>query len=194
MSVENEHREPEVQRQGRARGAWRDAVAVGALAVLTLAVALAYALEPQGPRDLGDRVALWVNDEAYGANLRSGELLVGQADRARAAGADSLAEALERRAVRAFGRAAEAAAGPRDELVANDALADVYLSLGRSYLARGRGGRFGIGRDPEKLGMAEDIAACAVGLNPTQRRAELDVFLQALEEELERPLSGRCPR
>jgi hypothetical protein len=174
--------------------AWRDVLAVAGLVLLTLAVAVTFALEPQGAGDFRDRLILLVDGDAYGANLRRGGLLQSQARRARTVEADSLAEALEWSAVRAFRRAAGAAAGPRQELAANDAVAEVYLVLGWRYLASGRGGRFGIGRDVEKLEAAADIAACVAGLNPTRRRGELNAFLEEVEEVLERPVSGRCPR
>lgn len=160
---------------------------------MTLAVVLVYVTQPQSPRDLADRLHLMLDSEAYGANLRRGESLHLSAVRARAAGADSVAGALEWAAAGAFATAAAAAAGPREELAANDGLADVLLVLGHDYLARGRGGPFGWGQDRDALAMAENIAACAVALSPTRRRKELDVFVQQLEEELERPVAGRCP-
>jgi hypothetical protein len=175
-------------------GAWRDVLAIAGLVLLTLAVTVTFALQPHGAGDFRDRLILLIDGDAYGANLRQGRLLQSRAARARTVGADSLAEVLEWGAVRAFRRAAGAAAGPRDELAANDALAELYLALGWRYLASGRGGRFGIGRDAEKLEAAADIAACAAGLNPTRRRGELNAFLEGVEEVLERPASGRCPR
>lgn len=170
------------------------AVAVTAsLPLATVAVVLIYFTQPQSPRDLVDRITLLLDSDAYGANLRSAESLHLRASRARAARADSVAEALEWEAIRAFAIAASAAAGPGEELVANDGLAMGLLILGHEYLRRGRGGLMGLGRDREELRMAEDVAACAVVLSPTRRRRELDVFVEQLEEELERPIAGRCP-
>jgi hypothetical protein len=135
-----------------------------------------------------------VDDGAYGPNLRCGERLFGRAARAEAVGLDSIAEGLVWEAARAFEKAAASAAGPREELAANDRLADALLDLGVRHLARGQGGRFGIGRETEELEAAEDIAACVVSVAPTQRRAAVNAFLVELEEELERPAKGRCPR
>jgi hypothetical protein len=78
-------------------------------------------------------------------------------------------------------------------MAANDGLADTYLELGWRYLARGRGGRFGLGRHPETLEMAERVAACVVGIAPTRRRVQIDAFVQELEGVLDRPFAGRCP-
>jgi len=107
---------------------------------------------------------------------------------------DSIAESLLWGAAGAFERAAASAAGPREELEANDRLADAYLGLAVRHLARGRGGRFGVGRETEELRAAEDIAACVVGVAPTQRRAAVNAFIVELEEELERTAEGKCPR
>ena len=174
--------------------AWGEVLAALALWVLTLTVGLAYALEPQSPADFFDRLTLAIDKAAYGPNLRSGERLFGRAARAEAVGLDSIAERLLWGAAGAFERAAASATGPREELAANDRLTDTYLDLGVRYLARGRGGRFGIGRETEELRAAEDIAACVVGVAPTQRRAAVNAFLVELEEELERTAEGRCPR
>ncbi len=162
-------------------------------ALLTAAVVLAYVTEPQTPRDFLDRLALLVDEGAYGPNLRSGKLARSRATRARNVGSDSAAEELEWLAARAYTRAAGSAPGSREELAANDGLADAYLVLGHGYLARGRGGLLGVGRDEEELAVAENIGACVVGLAPTRRRGELNTFLEELEKELERPVSGRCP-
>lgn len=171
----------------------RDVAVTASLPLVTLAVVLVYVTQPQSPRDLADRLALMLDPEAYAANLRKGESLHLRAVRALTAGADSTAETLEWGAARAFATAAAAAAGPGEELAANDRLADVLLALGHDYLARGRGGLFGWGQDRDVLATAEGIAACAVTLSPTRRRRELDAFVQQLEEELERPIAGRCP-
>ena len=174
--------------------AWGEVLAALALLVLTLTVGLTYAFEPQSAADFFDRITLAIDPGAYGPSLRSGERLVGRAARAEAAGLDSIAESLVWRAAGAFERAAASAAGPREELAGNDRLVDAYLDLGVRHLARGRGGRFGIGRETEELRAAEDIAACVVGVAPTQRRAAVNAFLVELEEELQRPAEGRCPR
>jgi hypothetical protein len=171
----------------------RAGAAVAGLCLSTVAVLLVYGTQPQSPRDFLDRLTLLVDSEAYGANLRSGESLHLRAARARAARADSTAEALEWEAARAYARAAASASGPAEELSANDGLAGALLVLGHDYLARARGGLFGLGRDRDELSVAEDIAACFVALSPTRRRNELNAFLQQLEEELERPVAGRCP-
>jgi hypothetical protein len=171
----------------------RAGAALSGLCFLTVMVLLVYATQPQSPRDFLDRLTLLVDSEAYGPNVRSGESLHSRAVRARAVRADSMAEALEWEAVRAYGRAAASAPGPAEELAANDGLADALLILGREYLVRGRGGPFGLGRDRAELRVAEDIATCFVALSPTRRRKELDAFVQQLEEELERTVAGRCP-
>lgn len=171
----------------------RAVVITASLPLATLMVVLMYITQPQSPRDFVDQITLLLDSDAYGANLRSAESLHLRAGRARAARADSVAEALEWAAVRAFAVAAAAAAGPREELAANDGLAAGLLILGHDYLGRGRGGLMGLGRDREELRVAEDIAACAVALSPTRRRRELDAFVLQLEEELERPIAGRCP-
>ncbi len=124
--------------------AWGEVLAALALLVLTLAVGLAYALKPQSPADFFDRLRLAIDEGAYGPNLRSGERLFGRAARAEAVGLDSIADSLLWGAADAFDIAATSAAGPREELAANDRLADTYLDLGVRHLARGRGGRFGI--------------------------------------------------
>ncbi len=167
--------------------------AMAGLCLLTVTVLLAYGTQPQNPRDFLDRLTLLVDSEVYGANLRRGESLHLRAARARAARADSAAEALEWEAARSYARAAASAAESSEELAANDGLADALLVLGHEYLARGRGGLFGMGRDRDELRVAEDIAACFVALSPTRRRKELNEFLQRLEEELERSVAGRCP-
>lgn len=172
---------------------WRNVAAVAGLAALSLAVAAAYVVEPQSLSDFGDRLALVVDEEAFGPNLRHAERLYGRAGRALEIGADSLAEHLLRRSLRAFGRAAAGAPGPREEMTANDGLADTYLELGWRYLARGRGGRFGLGRRPETLEAAERVAACVVGIAPTRRRAPINEYVAELETVLERGIAGRCP-
>jgi hypothetical protein len=174
--------------------AWRQVLAVVGLSLVTLIVCWAYAFEPQSPADALDRVTLSMDEGAYGPNLRVGERYFARAARAESVGADSIAESLIWKAAEAFERAAASAAGPRAELAANNRLADVYLDLGVRHLARGRGGRFGIGRETEELRAAENIAACVVGVAPTQRRAAVNAFLVELEEELERAAEGRCPR
>jgi hypothetical protein len=195
MSVEGAGPEREVGRANfaAASGAVRRQIAPLVTALLTVAVALTYVTEPQTPRDFLDRLALLVDARAYGPNLRGGRLARSRAARARSAGSDSVAEGLEWEAARAYTRAAVSAPGSREELAANDGLADVYLALGHSYLARGRGGLLGMGRDEEELAVAESIGACVVGLAPARRRGELNAFLEELEGELERPVSGRCP-
>lgn len=171
----------------------RGQAAVAGVIVGTVVVGLIYAVEPQSPRNFLDRLILLVDADAYGANRRGGELLRLHAERARSAGADSLALAIEWAAARAYARAAASAADPRQELSANDGLADVYLHLGHVYLARGRGGPLGLGRDAGELSVAENIAACVVSLAPTRRRGELNAYLEQLEEVLKRPAAGRCP-
>jgi len=173
---------------------WQGVAAVVAVAFLSLVVVLAYVFHPQGPREFLDQFALAVNKDAYGPGLRNGERFLVRAKRAEAASMDSVAESLAWKAAKAFRRAAEVAAGPREELAANDRLADTYLGMGRGYLERGRGGRFGIGRRSEEVQRAEDVAACVVGIAPTQRRAEVNAFIEELERVLERPAAGRCPR
>ncbi len=178
---------------------WRDGAggrlwAALALLALTVTVGLVYAIEPQSPADFRDRLTLAFDDDAYGPNLRSGERMLAGAARADALGMDSVAESLLWTAAGNFEKAAANAGGPRDELAANDRLADAYLDLGMRHLARGRGGRFGIGGEAEELRAAEDIGSCVVGVAPTRRRAAVNAFLVELEEELERPLEGRCPR
>jgi len=173
--------------------AWREALAAMGLLLVTLTVGLTYAFEPQSPADALDRLVLSIDESAHSPNLRIGERLFGRAARAEAVGLDSIAESFVWEAAGAFERAATGAGGPREELAANDRLADAYLDLGVRHLARGRGGRFGIGREAEDLRAAEDIAACVVGVAPTQRRAAVNGFLVELEEELERAADGRCP-
>lgn len=172
---------------------WRNVAAVAGLLVLSLAVAAAYVMEPQSPRDFGDRLALVLDGEAFGPNLRDAERLYARAGRALEIGADSLAEYLLRRSQRAYARASAGAPGPREEMAANDGLADTYLELGWRHLARGRGGRFGLGRRPESLEAAERVAACVVGIAPTRRRVEINEYVEELEAVLERPPAGRCP-
>jgi hypothetical protein len=193
MSVEGASPDVGREKSAAVTGALRGQIAPLGAALLTLAVVLTYVVEPQTPRDFLDRLALLVDGDAYGPNLRGGELARSRAARARSAGSDSVAEGFEWEAARAYTRAAGSAPGSREELAANDGLADVYLALGHSYLARGRGGLLGVGRDEEELAVAESIGACAVGLAPTRRRGQLNAFLEELEEELERPVSGRCP-
>ncbi|KPK78697.1 MAG: hypothetical protein AMS25_14470 [Gemmatimonas sp. SM23_52] len=188
-----------VERRGamarlRDPGTWRGLAAIAALGILTVAVAATYAVEPQSPRDLLDRLTLLVEREAYGPLLRHAERTRLRAERAEVAGEDSLAAALRWEAARTFERAGAVAPGPGEEMAANDQVADAYLALGWRYLERGRGGRFGIGRRHEALEAAERMAACVVGVAPTRRRSEINAFVQALEDVLERPLSGRCPR
>ena len=178
-------------RNGRA---WEGAAAIAGVASLSLLVVLAYVLRPQGPREFIDQIVLAVDRDAYGPGLRNGERLLQRAKRAEAASMDSVAESLAWSAADAFRRAATAAVGPREELAANDRLADTYLSLGLGYLQRGRGGRFGIGRRSELVQAAENVAACVVGVAPTQRRAEVNAFIEELERALERPAAGRCPQ
>lgn len=172
---------------------WSSFLAAAGLGGLTLITILIYSLDPQGPRDLVDRVSLAVHPDAYGPNVRLAESRLGRADRARLAGADSLAEALAWKAAEAFRRAAAGAETPRRRLAANDRAADTYLELGRAYLERGRGGVFGLGRRPVALARAERVAACVVGMAPTQRRVQIDAFVQEIETVLERPIAGRCP-
>ena len=172
---------------------WSSVAAVAGLLALSLAVAAAYVLEPQSPSDFGDRLALAVDREAHGPNLRDGERLYARAGRALEIGADSLAEQLLRRSVRAYARASAGAPGPREEMAANDGLADTYLELGWRQLARGRGGRFGLGRRPEALEAAERVGACVVGIAPTRRRTRINEYVEELEAVLERPLAGGCP-
>jgi hypothetical protein len=193
MSVEGASPDVGRAKSAAATGAVRRQIAPLVAALLTLAVVLTYVTEPQTPRDFLDRLALLVDGDAYGPNLRAAELARSRAARARNAGSDSVADGLEWEAARAYARAAASAPGSREELAANDGLADVYLALGHGYLARGRGGLLGVGRDEEELAVAERIGACAIGLAPTRRRGELNAFLEELEEELERPISGRCP-
>jgi len=93
-------------------GFWRGLAAGVGLTLLTVLVAAAYVLEPQSPRDFTDRLTLAVDGDAYGPNLRSGSRLYARATRARAAGADSLADAYLWRVVTAYTRASQAAPGP----------------------------------------------------------------------------------
>ena len=172
----------------------QNVLAVAGLVALTIAVAVLYALGPQGPRDFIDRVTLSVDENAHEPNLRAGERLLAGALKAEAEGDDSRADDLELRAARAFERAAMSAPGSREEMLANDRAADAYLALGRRQLERGRGSGFGIGRHAGALGTAERAAACLVGLAPTRRRGQINAFLVELEEVLERPLSEGCPR
>lgn len=172
---------------------WQNALAAAGLLVATALVVLAYATGPQSLGDFSDRIQLAVGEGGYGPNLRVGDRLRARASRARLAGWDSLADALEWRAARVFSRAAAAVSGPREELAANDRLADSYLQLGWSYLAAGRGRRFGFGRQSDALRSAEDIAACVVGVAPTRRRAEINTFVEDLERTLDRAIAGRCP-
>ncbi len=172
---------------------WQNGLAAAGLLVATALVVLAYGTAPQSLGDLSDRIQLAVGEGGYGPNLRVGDRLRARASRARLAGRDSLADALEWRAARVFSEAAAAVSGPREELEANDRLADSYLQLGWSYLAAGRGGRFGFGRQSDALRSAEEIAACVVGVAPTRRRAEINTFVEDLERALGRPIAGRCP-
>lgn len=179
-------------RRLRDRTTWRNVAAAAGLLVLSLAVVAAYVVEPQSPRDFGDRVALFIDREAFGPNLRDAARLYARAGRALEIGADSLADHLLRRSVRAYARASAGAPGPREEMVANDGLADTYLELGWRNVARGRGGRFGFGRRPESLEAAERVAACVVGIAPTRRRSQINEYIVELEAVLERPVAGRC--
>ncbi len=172
---------------------WRDVPAVAGLIGLTAAVAVVYAVEPLGPRDMLDRVALMLDEAAYGPNLRVGERRLKAALRAEDAGQEVRADSLQVAAAQAFVRAAEAAPDPRQEMLANDRAADAYLLLGRRHLARGRGNRFGLGVHAGALGVAERAAACMVGLAPTRRRGQINAFLVELEAALERPLEASCP-
>jgi hypothetical protein len=172
---------------------WRNAAAVAGLLALSLVVGLAYVVEPQSPRDFGDRLVLALDRQAYGPNMRRGAQLYERAGRALEIGADSLAEHLLRRSTRAYAQASSGAPGPREEMAANDGLADTYLELGWRHVARGRGWRFGLGRRPESLEAAERVAVCVVGIAPTRRRAEINEYVEELEAVLERPLAGRCP-
>ncbi len=171
----------------------RNGVAVLGLLIATAAMVLAYATGAQSPGDFLDRLRLLAGAEAYRPNLRVGERLQARASRARATGRDSQAEVLEWEAAKAFIRAAAAAPGPREEMIANDGAVARYLELGWGYLARGRGRRFGLGRSADALRAAENVAACVVGVAPTRRRAEINAFIEELEEVLERALAGRCP-
>jgi hypothetical protein len=172
---------------------WRGLGAACGLAALTALVSVVYALQPQGPGDFVDRLTLLAGGEAYGPHMRRAERVLGAAVRAEAVGDDTLTVALEWGAAREFAGASAAAPGPREEMLANDRLADVYLSLGRRYLERGRGLGFGVGLDREALGFAEQVAACVVGIAPTRRRSQIDRFVVELEEILDRPPSGWCP-
>jgi hypothetical protein len=170
----------------------RNGLSVAGLACLTLLVGLVYAVEPRSPRDLADRIALWLDANAHRPNLRAGERFMAAALRAETAGADSLADRLELSAAGAFRRASASAPGPREEMLANDRVADAYLALGRRHLERGRGNRFGLGRHAGELGMAEGAAACLVALAPTRRRGQINAFVEELEAVLERPLARGC--
>ncbi|MGD2218218.1 MAG: hypothetical protein PVJ64_15780 [Gemmatimonadales bacterium] len=172
---------------------WGNVAAVAGLLILSLAVAAAYVVEPQSPRHFGDRLVLAVDGDAFGPNLREGARLYARAGRALEIGADSLAEHLLRRSLRGYGRASAAARGPREEMAANDGLADAYLELGWRHLARGRGGRFGLGRRRESLESAERVGTCVVGIAPTRRRVQINEYVEELETVLDRPIAGRCP-
>ncbi len=178
----------------RRRGLWLDAAAIVGLLIATAVVVLAYAIGPQSPADFNDRILLAVDKGLYGPGFRVGDRLQVRASRARLVGRDSLADALEWSAARAFFGAAEAAPGPREEMSANDRMADSYLQLGWSYLAEGRGRRFGLGRRSDALRAAEDIGACVVSVAPTRRRVEINTFVEDLEKALGRPMAGRCPQ
>lgn len=173
---------------------WRNVAAATGLLILSLVVAAAYVTEPQSPSDFADRLVVAVDGEAFWPNLRSGDRLHRRAARAREIGADSLAGYYQWRSVGAYGRASAGAPGPRETMAANDGLADAYLDLGWEHLARGRGGRFGLGRRSEELEAAERVALCVVGVAPTRRRAEIDAFVEELEGVLDRPIAGRCPQ
>jgi hypothetical protein len=177
----------------RDRGLWLNVAAAGNLLLLSLAVAMLYATQPQSPADFADRLTVLAGGDAFSPSMRSGERLLVRASRAEAVGADSLGEEFGWRAARAFARASAAAPGPRQEMEANDRLAGVYLRLGWRYLDRGRGGVFGVGGDTDALASAEGLAACVVGVAPTRRRAEVNTFVADLEEVLDRPLAGECP-
>jgi hypothetical protein len=166
---------------------------VGTLLALTLVVATAYGIKPQSPRDFLDQLQLAFGSDDFGPNLRVGERWLARALRADAADADSLAAEFRWRATRPLSRAAEVAPGPREEIAANDRLAEVYLDLGWRHLERGRGRMFGWGRRWDALAAAEQLAACVVKLAPTQRRSEINAFIEELEKALDRPAAGRCP-
>lgn len=178
----------------RRRDLWLNVAAIIGLVLATAVVVVAYAVGPQSPADFGDRLRLLVVERQYGPSFRVGDRLQVRAARARLVGRDSLADALEWGAARAFSRAAEAGPEPREEMSANDRMADSYLQLGWSYLAEGRGRRFGLGRRTDALRAAEDIGACLVGVAPTRRRVEINTFVEELEKALGRPMAGRCPR
>lgn len=172
---------------------WRDWLALLLLAGLTVGVSVVFVTQPQSARDLLDRAMLGLlPEEGYGASMRTGERLLQRALRLEAAGADSLAEALEWEAATAFRGASEVARGPRAEMAANDRLAETYLGLGWRYLERGRGRVFGLGRREAELRAAERVAACVVGIAPTRKRAEINAFVGELEEVLDRSIEGGC--
>ncbi len=175
------------------RDVWGVVAGAGGLVLLSLVVAAAYVTEPQSPRDFVDGLRLAVDDGAYGPNRRVGERLYGRAGRAREVGADSLADHLLRRSVRAYARASQAAPDPQAALAANDGLAEAYLERGWREVRRGRGGRFGLGRDAEALAVAERIAICVAGIAPTRRRSQINAYIVELEDVLDRPIAGRCP-
>jgi hypothetical protein len=162
------------------------------LAAATAVAAVVYLVEPQSPRDLLDRVLLRFDVGEYGASLRVGERTLGRAWSAWEADADALGGALEWDAARWFSRASAAAPGPREQMLANDRLADVYLEIGRRELERGKGGVLGFGRHAGALREAERAASCLLGIAPTRRRGQINGLVEALESELERPLAGGC--
>lgn len=170
------------------------AIAAGVLGLTTLLVLATYATRPQRPRDLVDRVIVAVDADAYGSNMRLGEGMWRRASMAEVAGVDSLAEDLAWSSARAFDRAAAGAIEPRLRISANDRAADAYLWLGWEYLERGRGRALGLGREPRALEAAERVASCVARLAPTGRRERINAFLVTLEEILDRPPEGRCPR
>ena len=173
---------------------WRAAGALAILLAATLSVALTYVLQPQSPRDFIDRIALSVRPQAYGPNLRVAERQLRRAVTAEGEGKVEIAESLRWEAAHGFAGAGESTPDGRDALAANNRAARIYLALGWTYLERGRGGILGIGRSDPNLEGAEVAAACVAGLAPTQARAAINRFLVELEEELERPPAGSCPR
>lgn len=175
------------------RWRWADAAALLGLLALTTLVVLVYAWQPRSPGELGDRMILFFDPEAYGASLRTAVRDLESGRRAEARGDEERADSLYWRAAHRFRRTAEFAPGPRAEGAANDRAARIYLRLGREYLGRGEGRLFGFGRDRDAMERAERAAACMVGLAPTRMRATIDRFIQELESALERPLAAECP-
>ena len=166
--------------------------AVGALAAASVFVALLYAVQPQSPRDFLDRLVLAANPDIYAPNLRTAERLLERASRAETLSRPVEAESLRWEAASRFGRAGASAPDPRLATRANDGAAGVYLSLGWRLLERGRG-ILGFRRDPDSLRRAEIVAICVAALAPTGARAEINRFLESVEDELGRPPTGSCP-